>query len=69
MKKLKLYSGIGLLLAFFFSIMYICVADQYGLWTEKTLYVSLLYFIVFSVCILFGGFCAWLTSDGVNDYE
>ena len=43
MKKFKLYSGIGLLSAFFLSIIYFSVADQYGLWTKETLYISLGY--------------------------
>ena len=67
MKKFKLFSGIGLLSAFFLSVIYISVADEYGLWTEKTLYVSLLDFVIISICILFVVFCIWLISDGLDD--
>ena len=64
MKKFKLFSGIGLLSAFFLSIIYLCVAEKYGLWTEKTLYVSLLDFVTISIWILLVGFCLWLISEG-----
>lgn len=67
MKKFKLFSGIGLLSAFFLSIIYIGVADEYGLWTEKTLYVSLLDFVIIIIYILFVVFCIWLISDGLDD--
>ena len=64
MKKFKLFSGIGLLLAFFLSIIYLNAAGEYGLWTEKTLYVSLLCLVIIGICILFFGFCLWLISEG-----
>ena len=64
MKKFKLFSGIGLLSAFFLSIIYLCVSEKYGLWTEKTLYVSLLDFVIIGICILFLGFCLWLIYEG-----
>ena len=64
MKKFKLFSGIGLLSALFLSIIYLCVAEKYGLWTEKTLYVSLLDFVIIIIYILFVVFCIWLISDG-----
>ena len=64
MKKFKLFSGIGLLSAFFLSIIYLNVASEYGLWTEKTLYVSLLCLVIIGICILFLGFCLWLISEG-----
>ena len=64
MKKFKLFSGIGLLSAFFLSIIYLNAAGEYGLWTEKTLYVSLLCLVIINICILFVGFCAWLISEG-----
>lgn len=64
MKKFKLFSGIGLLSAFFLSIIYISMADEYGLWTEKTLYASLLFLVIIGICILFLGFCLWLISEG-----
>ena len=67
MKKFKLFSGIGLLSAFFLSIIYIGVADEYGLWTEKTLYVSLLCLVIIGICILFFGFCVWLISEGLDN--
>lgn len=67
MKKFKLFSGIGLLSALFLSIIYISVADEYGLWTEKTLYVSLLDFVIIIIYILFVVFCIWLISDGIDD--
>ena len=66
MKKFKLFSGIGLLSAFFLSVIYISVADEYGLWTEKTLYVSLLDFVIIIIYILFVVFCIWLISDGLD---
>ena len=64
MKKFKLFSGIGLLSAFFLSIIYLNAAGEYGLWTEKTLYVSLLCLVIICICILFFGFCLWLISEG-----
>lgn len=64
MKKFKLFSGIGLLSAFFLSIIYLSMADEYGLWTEKTLYASLLCLVIIGICILFLGFCAWLIFEG-----
>ena len=64
MKKFKLFSGIGLLSAFFLSIIYLNAASEYGLWTEKTLYVSLLCLVIIGICILFFGFCLWLISEG-----
>ena len=64
MKKFKLFSGIGLLSAFFLSVIYISVADEYGLWTEKTLYASLLDFVIIIIYILFVVFCIWLISEG-----
>lgn len=64
MKKFKLFSGIGLLSSLFFSIIYLNVASEYGLWTEKTLYVSLLDFVIIIIYILFVVFCIWLISDG-----
>ena len=64
MKKFKLFSGIGLLSALFLSIIYLCVAEKYGLWTEKTLYASLLCLVIIGICILFFGFCLWLISEG-----
>ena len=67
MKKFKLFSGIGLLSTLFLSTIYFSVADNYGLWTEKTLYVSLLCLVIISICILFVGFCAWLISDGLDN--
>ena len=67
MKKFKLFSGIGLLSALFLSIIYISVADEYGLWTEKTLYVSLLDFVIIIIYILFVVFCIWLISEGLDD--
>ena len=67
MKKFKLFSGIGLLSAFFLSIIYIGVADEYGLWTEKTLYVSLLCLVIIGICILFFEFCLWLISEGLDN--
>ena len=66
MKKFKLFSGIGLLSAFFLSVIYLNVAGEYGLWTEKTFYVSLLCLVIISVCILFIVFCAWLISEGLE---
>ena len=69
MKKFKLFSGIGLLSAFFFSIIYLSASGRYGLWTEKTLFVSLLDIVIIIICILFLGFCAWLISEGLDDYE
>ena len=67
MKKLKLYSGIGLLSTFFLSIIYLNVANEYGLWTEKTLYASLLCLVIIGIFILFIGFCVWLIFDGLDD--
>ena len=67
MKKFKLFSGIGLLSAFFLSIIYIGVADEYGLWTEKTLYVSLLCLVIIGIFILFIVFCVWLISEGLDN--
>ena len=67
MKKFKLFSGIGLLSALFLSIIYLCVAEKYGLWTEKTLYVSLLCLVIIGICILFLGFCVWLISEGLDN--
>ena len=64
MKKFKLFSGIGLLSTLFLSAIYLCVAEKYGLWTEKTLYVSLLCLVIIGICILFLGFCLWLISEG-----
>ena len=64
MKKFKLFSGIGLLSAFFLSVIYLNAAGEYGLWTEKTLYVSLLCLVIIGICILFLGFCLWLISEG-----
>ena len=64
MKKFKLFSGIGLLSAFFLSVIYLNAAGEYGLWTEKTLYVSLLSLVIIGICILFFGFCLWLISEG-----
>ena len=64
MKKFKLFLGIGLLSAFSLSVIYLNAAGEYGLWTEKTLYVSLLCLVIISICILFVGFCAWLISEG-----
>lgn len=63
MKKFKLFSGIGLLSAFFLSIIYLNAASEYGLWTEKTLYVSLLCLVIIGICILFLGFCLWLIGS------
>ena len=63
MKKFKLFSGIGLLSAFFLSIIYLNAASKYGLWTEKTLYVSLLDFVIIIIYILFVVFCIWLISE------
>ena len=51
MKKFKLFSGIGLLSAFFLSVIYLNAAGEYGLWTEKTLYVSLLDFVIIIIYI------------------
>lgn len=65
MKKLKLFSGIGLLSTFILSTIYLGVADEYGLWTEKTLYVSLLSLVIIGIWILFLGFCLWLIYEGV----
>ena len=67
MKKFKLFSGIGLLSAFFLSVIYLNAAGEYGLWTEKTLYVSLLDFVIIIIYILFVVFCIWLISDGLDD--
>lgn len=67
MKKFKLFSGIGLLSAFFLSVVYLNAAGEYGLWTEKTLYVSLLSLVIIGICILFLVFCAWLISDGIDN--
>lgn len=67
MKKFKLFSGIGLLSALFLSTIYFSVAEKYGLWTEKTLYVSLLDFVIIIIYILFVVFCIWLISDGLDD--
>ena len=67
MKKLKLFSGIGLLSAFFLSIIYLNAANEYGLWTEKTLYVSLLCLVIIVIFILFIVFCVWLISEGLDD--
>ena len=64
MKKFKLFSGIGLLSAYFLSAIYLNVAGEYGLWTEKTLYVSLLDFVIIIIYILFVVFCLWLISEG-----
>ena len=64
MKKFKLFSGIGLLSAFFLSVIYLNAAGEYGLWTEKTLYASLLCLVIIGICILFLGFCFWLISEG-----
>ena len=64
MKKFKLFSGIGLLSAFFLSIIYLSIADEYGLWTEKTLYVLLLSLVIIGIYILFLGFCLWLIYEG-----
>ena len=64
MKKFKLFSGIGLLSAFFFSIIYLSMSDEYGLWTKETLYASLLCLVIIGICILFLGFCAWLIYEG-----
>ena len=64
MKKFKLFSGIGLLSAFFLSIIYLNAAGEYGLWTEKTLYVSLLCLVIIGICILFFGFCFFQNEDG-----
>ena len=64
MKKFKLFSGIGLMSAFFLSVIYLNVADKYGLWIEKTLSVLLLGFVIISICILFLVFCLWLISEG-----
>ena len=64
MKKFKLFSGIGLLSAFFLSIIYLNAAGEYGLWTEKTLYVSLLCLVIIGIFILFIVFCVWLISEG-----
>ena len=64
MKKLKLYSGIGLLSTFFLSIIYFSVADQYGLWTKETLYISLGVLVTSLVGVLFLIFCVWLISEG-----
>ena len=64
MKKFKLFSGIGLLSAFFLSIIYLNAASEYGLWTEKTLYVSLLCLVIIGIFILFIVFCVWLISEG-----
>ena len=66
MKKFKLYSGIGLLSAFFLSIIYFSVADQYGLWTKETLYISLGVLVTSLVGVLFLIFCVWLISEGSN---
>ena len=66
MKKFKLFSGIGLLSAFSLSVIYLNAAGEYGLWTEKTFYVSLLCLVIISICILFLVFCAWLISEGLE---
>ena len=67
MKKLKLFSGIGLLSTFFLSIIYLNAANEYGLWTEKTLYASLLCLVIIGIFILFIVFCVWLISEGLDD--
>ena len=51
MKKFKLFSGIGLLSAFFLSVIYLNAAGEYGLWTEKTFYASLLCLVIISIYI------------------
>ena len=66
MNKFKLFSGIGLLSAFFLSIIYLNAASEYGLWTEKTLYVSLLCLVIIGIFILFIAFCVWLISEGLE---
>ena len=67
MKKFKLFSGIGLLSAFFLSIIYLNAASEYGLWTEKTLYASLLCLVIIGIFILFIGLCVWLIFEGLDD--
>ena len=63
MKKFKLFSGIGLLSAFFLSVIYLNAAGEYGLWTEKTFYVSLLCLVIIGIFILFIVFCVWLIFE------
>lgn len=63
MKKLKLYSGIGLLLSFILSIIYFSVADHHGLWTKETLCISLGVLVTSLVGVLFLTFCVWLISE------
>ena len=67
MKKFKLFSGIGLLSAFFLSVIYLNAAGEYGLWTEKTLYVSLLCLVIIGIFILSIVFCVWLISEGLDN--
>ena len=67
MKKFKLFSGIGLLLSFILSTIYFSVADNYGLWTKDTLYISLGVFVISFIGVLFLIFCVWLISDGLDN--
>ena len=67
MKKFKLFSGIGLLSAFFLSIIYFSVADNYGLWTKETLFVSLGVLVISFIGILFLIFCVLLILEGLDD--
>ena len=62
MKKLKLYSGIGLLLVFYTTSVYLMCLDSYG---DNAFYVTALVTIGFIVFLAFIYLCLFLVAYGL----
>ena len=62
MKKLKLYSGIGLLLAFYTTAVYLMCLDSYG---DNAFYVTALVTIGFIAFLAFIYLCLFLVAYGL----